>query len=128
MNTHLIKISGSVEVEKPLSMDKEYKYEAIIDCRSITKKTNDNGEFTFIYNAKPRTAEITDNGERLSIPSQKGSLSQQNQQMLAQFWKHEIRDKSEAEFLKTYGTWWEIVSEKQPEILQELKRRLCKQE
>ena len=127
MNTHLAKISGSVEVEKQLSMDKEYKYEAIIDVRSITKKTNDNGEFTFIYNIKPRTAEITDNGEKLTIPSQKGSLSQQNQQMLAQFWKHEIRDYSEKNFLQTYGLWWEIVNKMQPQILQELKK-LCKQE
>ena len=127
MNTHLAKISGSVEISQPLSMDKEYKYEAIIDARSITKKTNDNGEFTFIYNIKPRTAEITDNGEKLTIPSQKGSLSQQNQQMLAQFWKHEIRDYSEKNFLQTYGLWWEIVNKMQPQILQELKK-LCKQE
>jgi len=127
--SHIAKQSGNSELEKPLEIGKEYSINNVVSVTAITKKTKDNGEFDFYYTCKPTLITlVNDLGQKLSIPKEKGSLSQQNHQVLSQFYKHEVlkSGKYEIEFLKLYALWWEIVNKKQPEIFKEVIEELEK--
>ena len=76
MNSHSLKLNGSFELISPLEIDLNYKVSLEGDVVSISKHTEDNGEYAFIYTLKPRTGEILGDGGKVVHFEKKSSQSQ----------------------------------------------------
>lgn len=59
MNSYTLQIIGLSELENPLEIGRSYQMQIQADCVSITKTSEENGEFTFKHKIKQTIAEIT---------------------------------------------------------------------
>lgn len=76
MNSHSIKLSGSFEVMEALEIDKDYEVKLTGSIDTISKHTENNGDFNFVYALKPLYGEVTtDKGDTVKMVK-KGSKSQ----------------------------------------------------
>ena len=74
--SHSIKLSGKFSVEFPLDIDKDYQISLTGSIDSISKHSENNGEYEFVYNLKPLYGEVTtDKGDTVKM-IKKGSKSQ----------------------------------------------------
>ena len=72
MNNHILRITGSSELSEPL--DIETDYQILLDCEvtSISKRGNNDGNFSFVYSARQKTAEIKDKRGKTIKADRKG--------------------------------------------------------
>jgi hypothetical protein len=76
MSIHAIQLSGKFNVEFPLDIDKSYEFKMTGGVNRISKNSQENGEYEFVYHLKPEFGEvITDKGTVVKI-KKKGSQSQ----------------------------------------------------
>lgn len=76
MSSQSIKINGSFEIPEPVELDKSYDLTLRGGVTSISKYSEENGEFSYVFNLKPEFGEVTmDKGKTLKL-RKKGSQSQ----------------------------------------------------
>lgn len=67
MSEHIIKISGSSNLESGLELDKNYRFYIDGDILSVKKEKDQTGGYDYIYTAKQITCEvIQENGEAIT--------------------------------------------------------------
>lgn len=82
MNSHAIKVNGKFEIAEPLEIDHSYNIELRADITAISKNSQENGEFEFIYHAKPEIGGIEmDNGKMLKMQDKKKQSVKLRQQL-----------------------------------------------
>ncbi len=122
-DTIKVKIGGDGELSAFLPAgyeNKEITFTIIGDVVDTSKKPLENGEFLWTY--KVKTKIITDlqvGGDKIEIKPQKGSWSQNKRNEIIQFWKHEIRDKTEKTHQDVYRDFTNWVDSKMGEFYQE---------
>lgn len=76
MSEHSIKLSGQFNVPEPVMIDHSYNMTLEGSVTSISKHSEENGDFSYVYTLKPIFGEIqSDKGEVLKL-KKKGSLAQ----------------------------------------------------
>lgn len=72
MNSHAIKLTGKFEVAEPLEIDKSYGIKIMGGIVSISKQSQENGEYQFTYKIVPEFGEVEkDNGTVIKIQDKK---------------------------------------------------------
>lgn len=64
-NSHTLRISGLAELSQPLEIDNEYTLLLKADIYGIQKKSNQDGSFTYIHQAKLLTGEVVEKGGKV---------------------------------------------------------------
>jgi len=82
MNSHQLKLSGTFELPNPLEIDKNYGIFADVDIVSISKASQEDGSFEFVYSAKPTIGEVKmPNGEVIKLVDKKKQSVKLRQQL-----------------------------------------------
>jgi len=122
-DTIKLKIGGDGELSGFLPkgyQDKEVTITAIGEIGDTSQKSLQNGEFLWTY--KFKSSIITDiqvGDTKIEIKPQKGSWSQNKRNEIIQFWKHEIRDKSERTHQDVYNDFCNWVDKNMGEFYKE---------
>lgn len=121
INERFLKGTFCVPMAQTIDGEKEYSVNLVVNPSGFERKPLENGTYNDYYKVKATLVTmLNDLGERITVPKQKGSLSQQNQQMLSQLWKKEISQKTEVEFLTFYADWWKKVDKLQAQIIESI--------
>lgn len=60
MDSNQIRLTGSFELPSPVEIDKNYTLTVSADIVSVSKHSNDDGSYTYVYRAKVLTGEASD--------------------------------------------------------------------
>lgn len=76
MNSNSIKLNGKFEIPEALEIDQSYELKLTAGITAISKHSQEDGSYEFVYAAKPEFGEVVkDNGQVLKL-RKKGSQSQ----------------------------------------------------
>lgn len=72
MNSHAIKLTGKFEIPTPLEIDKSYDLRLRVGISGISKQSQENGEYEFVYKAVPEFGEVEkESGEVIRLQDKK---------------------------------------------------------
>lgn len=82
MNSHAIKLTGKYKIAEPLDIDNSYNTSLLVSITGISKHSQENGEFEFVYHAKPEYGEVgKSNGKILKMQDKKKQSVKLRQQL-----------------------------------------------
>lgn len=64
MNSNQIKLSGNFEIPEALEIDRSYQIQLEVDIKSISKNSEEDGTYNFVFTAKPLKGDIIGVGEK----------------------------------------------------------------
>ncbi len=76
MNSNAVKLSGKFEIPEALEIDQSYEMKLTVGITSISKHSQEDGTFEFVFAAKPEFGEVLKNNGAVLKLKKKGSLSQ----------------------------------------------------
>lgn len=83
MNSHAVKLTGKFEIPEPLEIDTSYLITIAADITSISKESQENGEYEYTYTAKPTAGSIQAVGGKVVKLEDKKKQSVKLRQQLA---------------------------------------------
>ena len=82
-NSHQIRLSGNFEISEPLEISTTYAIGLSAEIVSISKESNDDGNFNFIYKAKPIIGQASDGKKTIKFKDNKKQSWKLRYQLMA---------------------------------------------